>query len=251
MNKHLIPVIGGAIGLLVLTFIGISVHDDHLHKQEDLNRPNNLGSYHWEKGSFKFDPMTILESLESGDTNVFRPILWNDDLEEIPDLSIYWTQDDFLKIASALGQLVWDDSMDLKDWNLYDIFFDGSCGDSNGFYSASITYFKTEKNSYRTRLIMIEPYFGLASWGGENSYPKPILRKWKGVDLAGAKVSADEVLRMVSEDLKAHSEYLDNNYGVYVYLSRFDPDYWHLDIMFGSIYYAINLETGVMTQGTK
>ena len=91
-----------------------------------------MGSY-GNMGYFKIDPRTILVSLEGGDTNVFMPMSGDpQDFKELTNLSIYWTQEDFLKIARVLGQKIWNDPMDLKDWSVYYIYFDADCGEPSG-----------------------------------------------------------------------------------------------------------------------
>jgi len=256
MNKYLLRIVVGLVFLFILAFIGILVYDNHLHKEEDLRPPTDMASYYWDFGYFKINPKTILISLENGGTNVFVPLSEDEalGLEEIPDLSIYWRQADFLKIARAVGQMVWDDQMDLNDWNVYSIDFRGSCGSPIGLDFASITYFDAGSRRYATRHIEIEPYFGWVRWGDGKTYPKPILRKWKSVDLAGSKTNADEALRIVSEDVKAHFQIKDNICGVRMDSSRYDPKNWHFDILRGPldpIYYNVDLGTGEIIRNTR
>src|SRR5574341_1203099 len=105
MKKRLI---GGVILFLGLIIIVISiVWDDHPNDQEGLRQPGNLGSYS-EYGYYKIDPDAIFVSLKNGDAKAFQPLLKdsNEIWEEIPDLSISWTQADFMRIISALSKLV-------------------------------------------------------------------------------------------------------------------------------------------------
>ena len=251
MNKNLASVLG-VTTILVLTLIVVIVYDNHLNELEDLRQPNIMGSYFFKWGYFNIDPATILLSMENGGANVFTPLSEEDalDREALTDLPIYWMQSDFLKIASALGQYVWDDPMDLKEWSVYTIDFTGSCGDPIGFDSAGITYFKTEGITYVTRLIEIEPYFGWARWGDEGIYPQPILQKWHGVELLRAKITADDALRIVNEDVMARFQIIDNVCGVTVDSSLDYPKNWDLKILRGSldmIYYTANFDTGEYT----
>jgi hypothetical protein len=246
MNKYLIRVMGAVMFLLILIFIIILVYDNYLHRQEDLNSPGLLGSY-WDTGYYKIDPETILTSLEDGNTGVFTPLLENPDgIEEVANIPIRWTQTDFLKIASALGQFEWNDPMDLKDWSLYYISFEGSCGDPMGFSFASIAYFKAGTKRYTTRLIEIDPYFGWVRWGAERTYPKPILQKWNGVDLLRAKITADDALLIASKDAKERFQ-LTDNCGVLVSTPQNnDPANWYLRLFKDPdfITYTVNLDTG-------
>jgi hypothetical protein len=247
MNKRLVFFIGGSLCILALALIGILMYDGNVHEQEVVNLPNDMGSYQ-NSGYFKIDPRNILTSLETGNTDVFTPLIGDPQkIPAIPDLSIYWTQSDFFKIARALGLIVWDDPMDLKDWSVYYIYFDSECGDPIGLYSAYITYFKPVRNSYTTRLIAIEPSFGWVWWGDDETYPQPILRKWLSTDLSGAKITADDALRLVNEDIKTNFQVPDNLCGVMMHSSRFNPKNWQLEIYFGPDYtalYTVNLYTG-------
>jgi hypothetical protein len=249
MNRRLVSIVGGAIFLLILAFAIILAHDNYLHKQEDLQLPSSISSYS-DMGYYKIDPETILTSLASGDTNVFMPLPEDiQDVEEIAGISISWTQADFLKIASALGQFLWGDPMDLRDWSVYAVTFEGFCDDSTGLDYAELTYFKAGSTGYSTRFIEIHPYFGWVGWGNEANYPKPILRKWKSVDLLGAKITADDALRIASEHAKERF-HLKDKCGVLMGVpENNDPNNWYLHV-FGfpdSIVYAVNFETGDYT----
>lgn len=246
MDKRLIYLIGGTLFLLVM----IPIYDNHLHKQEDLRNPGYISSY-WDTGYYAIDPETILTSLENGETNVFLPLLKDpqDITEDVTDITISWTQADFLKIASALSRFVWNDPIDSKEWNIYLISFGGSCSDPVGFFSATITYFKTGRTSYTTRLIEINPYLGLVRWGNGATYPKPILQKWNSVDLFGEKITADNALRIVSEDAKERFQFKHNCGGLMSTPQNNDPKNWYFHLLSASdsIVYRINLETGIYT----
>lgn len=247
MNKRLVRIIGGAIFLLVMTYVVVLINDNYLNEQENLRRPNDMGSYR-DAGYFKIDPKTILLSLEGGDPNVFTPLLEDpQDVKELTNISIHWAQADFLKIASALGQFVWNDPMDLKDWRVYYIDFEGNCGDPIGFGSARITYFKTGRKGYVTRLIEIEPYFGLVKWGDGETYPKPILRKWGSVDLPGSKITAEDALRIAGEDVKVRFKG-ESHCGVLMGSPQHNDDKnWYLRFFLSFPYlvtYVVNLDTG-------
>lgn len=250
MNKNLFRVLGGTLFLTVLIFIIILFYDNHLHRQEDLESPSLISSY-WEMGYYKIDPKTILAFLEIGDTNVFTPLLEDpQDVEELTNITIRWTQADFLKITSALGQFLWDDPMELSDWKIYYIYLEGSCGEPIGFNFASITYFKAEGKTYATRLIEVDPYFGWVRWGNGETYPQPILQKWNSVNLLGAKITADDALRIASEDARDRFQ-VNDACGVLMSSPQSnDFENWHLKIFPGSldyISYIVNFETGDYT----
>jgi hypothetical protein len=247
MNKRLIRLIGGTIFLLIMIFIMIVVYDRHLHKQEDLRLPSRISSYS-DAGYYKIDPETILTSLGDGDEDVFMPLLVDPQniTEDVTDITISWTETDFLKIADALGHFVWDTTMGPKEWKVYYIAFRGSCNDSIGFNFAKITYFKTGGRTYVTRLIEIDPYLGLVRWGNGETYPKPILQKWNSVDLFGAKFTADDALRITSNDAKERFQLTDNCGVLMSTPQNNDNENWYVRFI-GTpdfVTYIVNLDTG-------
>ncbi len=249
MKKFLVRFLGCLALLTILSFIVVLIHDNNLLKKEDRWDPGFFSSYRHE-GYFKIDPRSILVSLERGDNNIFMPVSGDPNkVEEIPNLSINWTQKDFLNIASALGQTVWNDPMYLKDWSVTYIYFNADCGSHIRFYSAKITYFTKAGNSYITRLIEVDPYVGLVRYGDKSyvSYSQPILRKWSGADLSEAMITADDAIRLVNKDLKDNFKVQDDLCGVMMYSSRFDPRNWYLDVSLSPdfrILYKVNLYTG-------
>lgn len=243
INKRLV---GGVVVCLGLIIVISLVGADSRNDQEGLRLPSSLGSYS-EYGFYKIDPETILVSLKNGDANVFQPLLKdpNEIWEEISDLSIWWTQADFMRIFSALSKLVWNESMDPQVWSIYNIYFSGWCADDScNLDSVQVVYFKTVGNSYATRFMDIHPYFGLVRWGDGASYPKPLLYKWKGVELAKSKITAEDALR-IAEINGGREKRLKTTDGCYVSVnsSRFAPEYWDVFCVAG-YRSAINFDTG-------
>jgi len=250
MSKRLVlGVTGVMLLLLVLVMIVVLVYDNHLDGQENSAGPNFMSSYS-DYGYDKIDPETILASLGRGDTKNFVPLLGEPhSIKELTNITINWTQADFLKIAGALGQFVWNDPMDPKRWSVFSIGLDGSCLSPFGFQSASIAYFRLEGGTYITRLIEMEPAFGWVGWGDGEQYPQPILHKWKGVDLSGARVSADDAIRIVGQDAISRFQAKDSCGVVMGSPENNDPENWYLHTFLGSnfVLYVVNLETGHYT----
>lgn len=196
------------IGFVSLAILGISlivVYDYIIIEQNELRNPGNLSSYS-NVGSFKIDSETILTALDLNRTNIFSPIIETPSSDSPPpsNTSVAWTQNDYLKITSALGQLIWDDQMSLKDWSVEFVMFGASCKNiPEGFFYANFTFFKTieveGKKLYTTRHIRINPIFNNVSWGSEAFYEIPILRRWNGIDLTDVKVDAEDALRIAEE----------------------------------------------------
>ncbi len=144
---------------------------------------------------------------------------------------------------------MWGDPMDLRDWNVYSVTFDGFCDNSTGLDYANISYFKAGGRGYITRVIEIHPYFGWIGWGDGASYRRPILHKWKSVDLFGAKITGDDALRIASDDARERFHLKDKCGVVMGTPENKNPNYWYVHIFGGSDWtvYAVNLKTGDYT----
>lgn len=237
MNKRLFGKVIFLPALIGLMFVISRAWDDHLHTEEDLRRPNDFGSYSG-YGYYKINPETILVSLNNGNTDVFQPLLVdpNEIEEDVTDMSISWTQTDFMRIFSALSKVVWDDSMDPDVWSIYDIDFSGGCEkDICDLDFAQIVYFKESENSYTTRIMDIQPYFGLVRWGDGASYSQPIIHKWKSVDLAMSRITAEDALKISEKNGGRETRMkVSEHCVVFIGSSRFNHTNWAIS------YVAIN-----------
>ncbi len=242
MKKLLIGVL---ILLIILILIITLVYAYELDRGKLRTSPSLLTSYS-ARGYYLIDPETILAKLEQGQIDVFTPLIDDPDtLEPLNNVPYSWTQANFLEVASALGQMVWDDPMDLNDWSVYFIFFAGSCQDDPmGFDDATITYFKTVerhgKKVYTTRVIDIELDYNMVVWGGGATFPRSILNLWKSVDLSEAKITADAALRIAEENGSIQS---DTICAVYISSPYSNNDgKWHLSESGFEMY--IDMDTG-------
>jgi hypothetical protein len=192
--------------LLVLSLaLGfIAYHDNELRKRTGRVNPGYLSSYS-EVDSYEINPETILTSISKNEPSIFSPMV--EDIGSIEPLAgshFNFTQNDYLQIASALGKFVWNDPMNLDDWSIYWLLFEGECeSEPTGFYLASIIYFKpietNGRSAYTTRLVEIYPYLGLVQTGSGAKYPIPILSSWKKVNLVDA-ITADEAVQIADEN---------------------------------------------------
>jgi hypothetical protein len=190
------------IAILVFVFGGCS---------QEAHFPSDLGSYN-QTGNYRIDPETILTSLDQGETNVFTPMLATPSSEDqlLPPGSIPWTQADYLKIAAALHQHVWKEALDV--WSIYYLAFDRECQDNpTGFDSAEITLFKEDGEEYDLRRIEVFPLASEVDWGGEATFPRPFLGRWKKIDLGELSVTADDALRIAEEHGGEEARLRDKN----------------------------------------
>ena len=196
--KRSISLLAGIFTLVILFVLAFVIHDFGIAKQRTAWPPNRYSRYlESENGYYKINTEKLLSSLHEGKTDGFTPMLEDPDLiEALTNVTIAWSQSDFMKIGSAIGLLAWDDPMGLENWQIYSMHFEQSCHYSlDGFSFGSIVYFKeTESNGkkmYTTRIVEIEPYYSWVRWGGGVEYPKPILSKWKSVNISDSSITAE------------------------------------------------------------
>jgi hypothetical protein len=71
------------------------------------------------------------------------------------------------------------------------------------FFCEALVYFDDAVSNnlmYAARIIEIEPYFSWVRWGGGIYYPKPILHKWKSIDLSDASFTAEKAVQVAEEN---------------------------------------------------
>jgi hypothetical protein len=151
------------------------------------------------KSYFKINPETILDSINQARINIFVPLAATPTVyENAYPPSVMWRQTDYLKVANALFQHLWNETPD--NWNLYQLLFYGDCGyDSIGFDIAHITYFKAiGMNQYTTREIHVFPSLGEVDAGANANFPRALFG-WRSVNLDNLKISADDALQAAEE----------------------------------------------------
>jgi hypothetical protein len=177
------------IGLLVLLTI---VDCDPYTSPGSL--PMGLGSYN-DIQYFSFEPESVLTVLDQGTGETFKPLPATVDNNLFSSGSFPWRQQDYLKIAGALNQVVAKDT--LEDWKIFKLHFDRDCADNpTGFDYVNMTFFKTDGDQYSAREIDVYPLAKEADWGGDTHFPRPFLFGWKSIDLEKLKVTADDALQM-------------------------------------------------------
>jgi hypothetical protein len=201
-----------------------------------------------------FDPKTILESLRDGDTNVFSPILDADELPELVfDESISWQVEDFMMIAEALTQKVWNDN--LHDWKLYEMRFLLDCQDTPvGFEKGYLSYFKeVPRRDYAFREFFIFPKYGYVNRRGGQVFSRPLIGGWKSIDLDDLTINAVAAIRIAEEnggkDIRRN---FDNNCSISLSLSpEKSTDGWRIEYKFYNLpefWIVINPLTGEIVE---
>ena len=154
--------------------------------------PAMLGDYD-EIYHYTFEPETIRASVEQGKKGLFQPIpdYVNDNIYPLGFFS--WRQQDYLKIADALYQFAYSDT--LKSWKLYRWHFEKNCGDNPvGFNSADIVYFNSSTGEHTQ--IVIEPLAKEADWGKNDRFESPSFWGWKSINPTQIKITADDALQI-------------------------------------------------------
>jgi hypothetical protein len=139
MNTRSIAIVTGLIGLLFATMLG---YDHFTDLQESNKDPRRLSSYA-RSGSYEINPESILFELDNGTTHAFVPL--PGEVEQGGDLldgELSWTHADYLRVANAVSQLVWNEPLHGDNWTLYQVAFTKHCR-SRGFDRAAYTLFRS------------------------------------------------------------------------------------------------------------
>ena len=187
--KHLnpaIPIVLGFVGLCAALVLCEVVSD----KEEEKT---NL-FYHY----YSIQPESLLHELEVGDVNAFHPI--DEEPPFIPldqQITVPWTQDDYLRIANALYEFVRGETVD--GWELHTMNFSLRCEELDiGFQDGNFEFFKIAKTGEReSRIQLIINIYprGQYVFITENEY-YPQLVDWDSIDLGQIQLSATDVLRI-------------------------------------------------------
>ena len=217
MSKRVIKRIIIAVSLMALvafaygffegqkSFIESAYYYKFISDSKPKPNPNLLRDYpenRW--GFYQFDPKTIFASLDRG-KDVFTPLLVDPNAVNVEYAGIAWTQSDFLRVANALSQQVWNEPLDLDSWSIYDFLFSGGCSDNfGGFDGFGITYYRTIKTGWETvytaRHIDLTPWKGVAEWGGDGDFSTPSIFGWTNIELTKFKTTAEQAVRIAEEN---------------------------------------------------
>jgi hypothetical protein len=162
--------------------------------QTDAGHPTGL---YENEISYGISPKTILTSLKEGKANVFTEIPATPEVSSpLASGSLPWDQADYLTIANAFHKFVWKE--DLQNWSLYSAeFLIQKCQNNfGGFDYAHFDYFQRQDKTYLVHGITIAPLYNKIT-SGETDYD--YTSKWKSIDLAKIKVSADDALRLAEQ----------------------------------------------------
>ena len=219
MNRRRRIIISILISFLVLVgvFCGLFyLWGNSLEDQYQRSPKNGLSDFFPDHIKYyKFDPTTILASLESGTTDVFVP---ETATPEAPvfDMSFSWGQSDYLEVANALYQHEWNETFD--SWSLLSMIFETTCRDElDGFDSGDIHFFKIvetgSETRYTTREVYITPQYGNLSLGAGGQNADFLSRKpdWKSIDLNELAVSAEDAIRIAEANGGMSYRYYKHN----------------------------------------
>jgi hypothetical protein len=222
----------------------------------DYSNPLHFSQYPT-YGYYEIYPETILGSLNRGMNEVFTPASKEiSDQGEQYDEAFHWSQSDYLKIANALSQEVWHESLDLEEWKVLYLSLDQSCEDNpQGFHTFSIVYFKNLgvefwNRRYQARLIEVYPWQGLIRWG-DSTFSDAIKPGWGNANLNEFKVTADGALLIAERNGGSEvRQEADNMCRISIRMNNYSPvtgytnNNWLAEYGVADFYLLINPFTG-------
>ncbi|HEU0293868.1 MAG TPA: hypothetical protein VFR47_14095 [Anaerolineales bacterium] len=148
---------------------------------------------------YAINPETILASIGSDETELFMPLPSETETDTSQWLakSYYWNDKEFMKVANALHQFVWNES--LEKWSLYKAHYRiFQCQDeSSRFEAADFIYFRRYDNYYLVHTIWINPFNGEVGTGYTNY---EYTGKRKAIDFDKADIKNASAALKLSED---------------------------------------------------
>lgn len=183
---------------------------------------------------YTIDPETILRSILQEEKDVFTPA----DIDLLSEMEWWvgdapnWSQADYLQVAEALNQFIWNESLDDFEINYMD--FTLNCEDVNvGFREGRFGFFKIiyedgEKKRIERKMIIVPSTKSIAVW--ENKY-HPYLVNWKKIDKSKFAITANDALQ-IAEDSggKDQRTRIQNDCFLYVSLYPASAQFkgWHV-----------------------
>lgn len=188
--------------------------------QYDGSLPVGISDFR-DRSFYQIDPATILDSIDSGETEIFIP--QPSASQASAQNTISWQQDDFINLARALNQVVSQEP--LSGWRLYSMHFSTPCRDNlTGFAEADFYYFKTAfrengKIRYTTQNIFISPEYEQVTWARGGNFPHSLIA-WDYVRLRQIQITAEDALAIAEENGGRETRQLvDNNCRIHVRLA--------------------------------
>ena len=214
---HRRTLIAIAIFLTFLVIGYIYVFDPGEYEQ---HLPAGISDFR-DRNFYEINTMTILDSINQGETEVFTPNALDQPtpLEE----TVLWKQGDFVEVARTLNQFIWKEPSSV--WRLYSMHFSTPCKDNlNGFAEGDFYYFKTTfrengKIRYSTQNFFISPAFGEVIWAGGANFARPLIG-WENIRLSEIQIPAEDVLAIAEANGgKETRELVDNQCRIHLRLA--------------------------------
>lgn len=216
-QSHRRTMIAVAIFLTFLVLGYVYVFDPG---QYDSYLPVGISDFR-DRSSYQIDTTSIIESIDRGETDMFTP---TNSIQHTPlNETASWAQADFIKVARALNQVVWNEP--LSGWRLYSMHFSTACKDNpSGFDAADFYYFKTAfrengKIRYTTQNFFILPEYGQVNWAGGSNFPHPLIG-WENIRLNQIRFTAEDALAIAEANGGTETRQLvENNCRIHVRLA--------------------------------
>ena len=218
MSKQMIKRVIIVVSLIALLALAYGYYESHkssidvmfyevfLRVSKPEPSPNSLSGYPDDRwGYYQFDSQTILASLDQGKTDAFILSAMDPNDVDIEYDNIAWTQADFLRVASALSQKIWNEPLDLDGWDIYSFYFIGDCSDNfGGFNDFKLVYYETIKIGWETvytaRYLTLTPWRGTAVWAGNGEFSELFIFPWGNIELTKFKTTAEQAVQIANKN---------------------------------------------------
>lgn len=157
----------------------------------------------YDKVTYTINPQTILASMDQESKDIFWPappepedgwpVLW-------PLDSFSWGEKDYLKVADALSQLVWKESLD--NWHLIRASFNiDQCSEVlSRIDRADLSFYQRVEDNNKVHGFWINPVYGIVTAGNEYSQHNGWTAKWENIEASKTEINSVEAALQFAEE---------------------------------------------------
>lgn len=196
---------------------------------------------------YKIEPETIFEDLSQRNTDLFtlRPTTLAG-ITETQSLSKSWGQAEFLKVAEAFHEYIWQEPV--KSWNLNYISFDVKCANINqGFDNGGFRFFKIAQMQ-KDEARFVHDFSISPSKNSVLSLRKefnPKRDEWTSINFGDVTISAEAALAIAEKNGGSQIRSgIANNCVISISITPTSgDDVWHVYYLNGiKTYFEINID---------
>jgi hypothetical protein len=183
-------------------------------------------------GGYTINPDTIIDALQYNQSDIFTKQTMTPSAESSVSVEpVEWSQEDYYRIAQALHEFVWNDS--ISNWKINQVLYRMDCENThNGPQMAHFRLFRIALvRDEETRIvheISIRPLENSVEWVESEFFP--IVEQWESFEWKQFKTTASDAIQIAEENGGYEARYsVDNQCVIFISAPRTqDNDNWRV-----------------------